>query len=92
MRKRGKSALRCQERCYVRMKTIIDFIKSYFYYPRMKKYLKDRCGIIFPYSRLKYALWHCKFSKKIEKAKQNIDNNDISEWTCRYQQEPIIRK
>ena len=92
MRKRGKSVLRYQERCCVKMKTIIDFIKSYFYYPKMKKYLKDRCGIYYSQSRLNYALWHCKFSKKIEKAKQNIDNNDISEWTWYYKQEPIIRK
>ena len=74
------------------MKIIIDFIKSYFYYPKMKKYLKDRCRIYYSQSRLNYALWHCKFSKKIEKAKQNVDNNDISEWTWYYKQEPIIRK
>lgn len=79
-------------RCCVRMEMIIDFIKSWFYYAKMKKYLKDRCCIYYSQSRLNYALWHCKFSKKIEKAKQNIDNNDISEWTCQYQQEPIIRK
>ena len=92
MRKREKNVLSYRERCCVRMKTIIDFIKSYFYYPRMKKYLKDRCCINYSQSRFNYALWHCKFSKKIEKAKQNIDNNDISEWTWSYKQEPIIRK
>lgn len=53
----------------MRMEMIIDFIKSWFYYPKMKKYLKDRCCIYYSQSRLNYALWHCKFSKKIEKAK-----------------------
>ena len=37
-----------------------DFIKSWRYYPTMKKYLEEKCHVKCPYSRLRYALWHCK--------------------------------
>ena len=43
-----------------KIKRINDFIKSFFYYPKMKRWLKDRCGVDYPLSRLEYALWHCK--------------------------------
>lgn len=34
------------------MKKIIDFIKSWLYYPKMVKYLKDKCGIEYKNSDL----------------------------------------
>ena len=42
---------------------MIDFIKSWIYYPNMFKYLKDRCNIEYPKSRLEYAWWHCHAGK-----------------------------
>ncbi len=39
---------------------IYDFIKSWVYYPKMKCYLKERCGVDCVHTRLQYALWHCK--------------------------------
>ena len=37
-----------------------DFIKSWKYYPIMKKYLEEKCRVKYPHSRLQYSLWHCK--------------------------------
>ena len=54
------------------MKTIeriTDFIKSYFYYPKMKKYFDDRnmpnhnTWKNEKFARIKYALWHCHVGK-----------------------------
>lgn len=45
------------------MRRMIDFIKSWVYYPKMMKYLKDKCGIDYPCSRLKYSWWHCYAGK-----------------------------
>lgn len=39
---------------------IYDFIKSWIYYPKMKHYLKEKCGVDCVHTRLQYALWHCK--------------------------------
>lgn len=39
---------------------IYDFIKSWKYYPTMKKYLKEKCKVKCRHFRLRYALWHCK--------------------------------
>ena len=46
-----------------KIKRIDDFIKSIFYYPKMKRYLKERCGIVYTVSMLEYAKWHCKAGK-----------------------------
>ena len=45
------------------MKKMIDFIKSWLYYPKMVKYLKDKCGIEYKNSRLGYSWWHCHTGK-----------------------------
>lgn len=48
---------------------IDDFIKSVFYYPKMKKYFDDRDMSNYnPWkneklARFKYAKWHCKVGK-----------------------------
>ena len=39
---------------------IYDFIKSWVYYPKMKRYLKEKCGVDCVHTRFQYALWHCK--------------------------------
>ena len=46
-----------------KMKRMIDFIKSWIYYPKMVKYLKDKCGIEYKNSRLGYSWWHCHTGK-----------------------------
>ena len=47
----------------LKMKRMIDFIKSWLYYPKMVKYLKDKCGIEYKNSRLGYSWWHCHTGK-----------------------------
>ena len=37
------------------MKKMIDFIKSWLYYPKMVKCLKDKCGIEYKNSRFRYS-------------------------------------
>ena len=39
---------------------IYDFIKSWIYYPKMKHYLKEKCGVDCVHTKFQYALWHCK--------------------------------
>lgn len=36
-----------------------DFIYSWFYYPKMKRYLKDRYDYTYQESRMFYAWYHC---------------------------------
>lgn len=45
------------------MRRMIDFVKSWIYYSKMIKYLKDRCEIDYPCSRLRYSWWHCHAGK-----------------------------
>lgn len=50
-------------------KRIADFIKSIFYYPKMKKYFVDRDMSNHnpwkneKFARFKYAWWHCHVGK-----------------------------
>ena len=37
-----------------------DFIKSWKSYPEIKKFVEERLGINWRFSRFGYALWHCK--------------------------------
>ena len=39
---------------------IYDFIKSWKHYPEVKKFVEEKCGINWPFSRFQYALWHSK--------------------------------
>ena len=48
------------------MKTIIDFIKSWFYYPTLCKWFNDNNYGNFKDSRFQYAIKHCRMKKKIE--------------------------
>lgn len=70
------------------MKTIIDFIKSWFYYPTLCKWFNDNNYGNFKDSRFQYAIKHCRMKKKIEEAKKH---NYPSDWICKYQQEPVLR-
>ena len=48
---------------------IVDYIKSWIYYPKMKKYFDDRNMSNHnpwrnqKFARFKYASWHCKRGK-----------------------------
>ncbi len=45
-------------------KRIIDFIKSWFYYPKLKRYAMEQGGWMKIYisniGRFQYAWWHCR--------------------------------
>ena len=71
------------------MKAIIDFIKSWFYYPTLCKWFNDNNYGNFNDSRFQYAIKHCRMKKKIEEAKPH---NYTSDWICKYQQEPITKQ
>ena len=50
-----------------KIERIIDFLDSFFYYPKMKRYFIDK-GWHNPwqdekFSRIKYAWWHCHHGK-----------------------------
>jgi hypothetical protein len=70
------------------MKMIVDFIKSWFYYPTLCKWFNDNKYGNFKESRFQYAIKHCRMKKKIEEAKKH---NYPSDWICQYQQEPVLR-
>nr|DAX08371.1 MAG TPA: hypothetical protein [Bacteriophage sp.] len=42
---------------------VVDFIKSWLYYPEMKRYLREKCNVCYQKSRVKYAWWHCHAGK-----------------------------
>ena len=71
---------------------IIDFIKSWLYYPKLKKELKrlgvrdeDMYG-----TRWGYAKFHCKCGKlKDNQHEQEEDETDG--WTTVYDREPITK-
>lgn len=65
---------------------IIDFIKSWLYYTKMKKWYWEQMKIDFPYSRIQYAIKHCKMKNEIEK---NTEKSDFDDWKCLYKQKPI---
>lgn len=48
-----------EKRKKIMIKMIRDFIKSWFYYPAMVKYLKSKYNVEYPYSRFRYSWWHC---------------------------------
>ena len=70
---------------------IIDYIKSWLYYPKMKKCLDDRnLSACNPwnnerFARFKYASWHCKLEKIKElggfvmRIPSEFDNQDNSD-------------
>lgn len=47
---------------------IIDFIKSWLYYPTLKQWLRERNINGFSDSRFQYAYKHCRMKKCIEEA------------------------
>ncbi len=73
---------------------IYDFIRSWIYYPKMKKYLNN-IGIKQIMSRLQYSLWHCKTGKLSDIGHENLKPTikDISDgWKCVYLDEPIEKR
>ena len=69
-----------------------DFIKSWKYYPIMKKYLEEKCHVKCPYSRLRYALWHCKqgILSDVNLKYRDVKIKDVSEvWGNVYKLRPI---
>lgn len=74
---------------------IYDFTKSWFYYPKMIRYLKKLGIEDEPYTRFKYALWHCRAGKlsDIGFEKCNTRVSDISDgWQRIYDKNPIENK
>lgn len=65
---------------------IIDFIKLWIYYPKMKKRYWEQMEIDFPYSRIQYAVKLCKMTNELRKTRKKSEFDD---WKCLYQQEPI---
>lgn len=51
------------------LQRIVDYIKSWLYYPKMEKYFDDREMTIYSrwkykkFARFKYAWWHCRVGK-----------------------------
>ena len=69
-----------------------DFIKSWKYYPTMKKYLEEKCRVKCPHSRLRYALWHCKqgILSDINLKHRDVKIKDVSKvWGNVYKLRPI---
>ena len=56
-------------KCESMIERIADYIKSWFYYPKMKKYFDDRQmsgynhWVNKKFARFKYASWHCRRGK-----------------------------
>ena len=72
-----------------------DFIKSWKYYPTMKKYLEEKCHVKCPYSRLRYALWHCRDGILSNAGIENLhtDFKSVSDsWETVYHRELITKK
>lgn len=72
-----------------------DFIKSWKYYPTMKKYLEEKCRVKFPHSRLRYALWHCKNGILSDAGIENLhtDFKTVSDsQETVYHREPITKR
>ena len=71
---------------------IYDFIKSWIYYPKMKRYLKEKCGVGCVHTRIKYALWHCKqgILSDMNLKKSEVKISDVKTvWKNVYNVHPI---
>lgn len=69
-----------------------DFIKSWRYYPTMKKYLEEKCCVKCSHSRLGYALWHCKDGILSDVGIKNLhtDFRKVSDsWKSVYHRQPM---
>lgn len=71
------------------MKTIIDFIQAWLYFPKLDQWLRYRNYNGFVGSRFQYAVKYCRMKKWHEEVKKG---NECSEWTCKFQQEPICKE
>ena len=74
---------------------IVDFIKSWLYYPKLKEYLKNNglsVKVMFG-DRLRYAKWYCQVVKLKDNQQDIETEKDKSDgWTSVYDREPIISK
>ena len=64
------------------------FLQAY----AMKKYLEEKCRVKCPYSRLRYALWHCKHGilSDVNLKYKDVKIKDVSEvWGNVYKLRPI---
>lgn len=64
------------------MKMIIDFIKSWLYYSKLKQWLAERNFDGFPDNRFQYAYKHCRM-KPVEKVEKE-EKDFISEYKSVY--------
>ena len=72
---------------------IYDFIKSWMYYPKMKRYLKERCSVDYPNTRLKYSFWHCKAGMLCDNHIDKVRYSDVKNtWKDIYRWQPIANK
>lgn len=72
---------------------IYDLIKSWMYYPKMKRYLKDRCGVDYPNTRLQYFFWHCRAGMLRDNHIDKVCYADVKNtWKNTYRCEPIENK
>lgn len=68
---------------------IYDFIKAWIYYPKMKRYLKDRCGVDYQNTRLRYSLWHCRTGMLCDDHIDKVSYSDIKNiWKLVYMRYP----
>lgn len=76
-----------------RMKVVLriyDFIKSWVYYPKMKQYLKDKCGVDYPNTRLQYSFWHCRAGMLCDNHIGKVRYTDVKNiWKDTYKHHPI---
>lgn len=75
------------------MKTVFriyDFIKSWIYYPKMKWYLKNECGVNYPNTRLQYSFWHCRTGMLCDNHIDKVRYDDVKNmWKDAYRFFPI---
>ena len=70
---------------------IIDFLKSWLYYPKLKEYLENKgmsVKVMFG-NRFGYAKWHCRLAKL--KDNQYEPEGESGGWTSVYDREPITK-
>ena len=73
------------------MRMIIDFIKSWLYYPKLKKYFENKGMIDYvPETRFEYAKWHSRCGKlKDNQYEPETEQDNSDGWTSIYDREPI---
>lgn len=76
----------------MKIEKIKDFIKSFFYYPKMRKYFRNRKMEQYDIwkSAIKYAWWHCSGGKLDDCTNEPLNNViEKDEWKTIYKKEQI---